>query len=143
MKLRRISLIILIVLCTTSAWARFLVLPGISYNTDVGGIVVLNVFYKDRHPGRVSFMGIYTTRGSQWYSFQAVRPWRTAEFDVNHGYTLIDWMRYHPIDSEYHESLVEAMCAGIDTRLGLGFPLSKSVKLGGIVGFPIVSLISR
>jgi outer membrane protein assembly factor BamA len=111
------------------------VLPGVSYSTDVGGIALLNVFFKDRHPGRVSFMGIYTTRGSQWYTFQAVRPWKSAEVDVYLEYSLVDWLRYHPIDTEYHESLVEAMCAGVDTRLGMGFPLSESVKLGGIIGF--------
>ncbi len=135
MKMLRNSLIVLILLSVTSAWARVLVLPGISYDTDVGGIVLLNVFYKDQHPGRVRFMGIYTTRGSQWYSFQAIRPWKNAECEIYLGYALVDWMRYHPVDSEYHKSLIEAMCAGVDTRLGLGFPLGDNVKLGGIVGF--------
>ena len=124
-----------ILLSTPAVWGRILVLPGISYSSDVGGIVVVNVFYRDQHPGRVSFMGIYTTRGSQLYAFQAVRPWKGVEWDIYLSYAQEKWYRYDPMDLEYHNSLLEANCAHINSWIASEVSLQDQVNFGGLVGF--------
>jgi len=122
-------------LMASTVWSRVFVLPGISYDSDVGGVAVLYVFFRDQHPGRIAFSGTYTTRGSQWYSFEAVRPWKGAEWDVYLSYFLGVWNRYDPVDTDYHDPLVEVGGSGVDFRLGSEIPLSDGVCVGGLLGY--------
>jgi outer membrane protein assembly factor BamA len=135
MKKLTLTLLIPLMFWSTPVWSRIFVLPGVSYDSDVGGIAVLNVFYRDQHPGRISFMGAYTTRGSQYYTLEAVRPWKGAEWEIYLSYNMEDWMRYDPVDLEYHNPLLEAMVSGVQCKLGAELELGDQVSLGGVTGF--------
>jgi len=135
--MRRPTILILFgtLLMASTALCRIFVLPGISYDTDVGGVAVLYVFYRDQHPGRVAFSGTYTTRGSQWYTFESVRPWKGAEWDVYLSYFLEIWNRYDPIETQYHNPIVKVEGSGVNLRLGSEISLNDDVSVGGLIGF--------
>ena len=134
--MRRSAILTLIMLSVASTgWSKIFILPGISYDSDVGGVVILYVAYRDQNPGRIAFSGMYTTKGSQSYTFEAVRPWKGAEWDVSLGYAIENWMRYDPLNDDYHKPVVEAMASGINCRLGSEISLKGMVNVGGVVGF--------
>jgi outer membrane protein assembly factor BamA len=134
--MRRFALLTLILLSIAPmSWSKIFVLPGVSYDSDVGGVIVLYMFYRDQNPGRIAFSGMYTTKGSQSYAFEAIRPWKGAEWEVYLAYSMENWMRYDPFNDDYHKSVVEAMASGITCRLGSEIPLEGSVNVGGVIGF--------
>ena len=126
---------LLLLAIASPSWCRLLVLPAVSYSSDLGVIGSVCVFYQDKHPGRITWDASYATKGSQSYTFQGIRPWKGAEWEWYLSYAQDIWYRYDPIDLEYHNSLVNMYCSGLKWKLASDIDLGEKVKLGALFGF--------
>jgi hypothetical protein len=119
----------------STSWSRVLILPAVSYSSDLGVIGSLCLFYQDKHPGRITLDASYAAKGSQSYSFQGIRTWKGGEWEWHLSYAQDIWYRYDPYDLEYPNSLVKAFCSGVKLKCAAEFGVGEKVSLGPVFGF--------